>query len=199
MANDSSTAGYLLPDPNGPQPLEGDPFVEFMQAIVVGITGLDGSKVRPRWQTNVPNLPLANENWAAIGAVRTIPDTFAVELHDPDDEGTSELQRHEVIELLASFYGPLADAYAALLRDGLQIAQNREVFQLNAVALVDTGEAITAPILTKNVWQNRVDIRITVRRQVRRVYRVFNLLSANGVIHNEYYDTPLNVTETVNP
>lgn len=199
MTAASATAGYLLPEADGPQPLEGGPFVKFMQAIVVGITGLDGSKVRPRWQAMTPNLPPADESWAAIGIVHTTPDTFAVELHDPEDEGTSELQRHEVIELLASFYGPQADAYAALLRDGLQIAQNREVFLRNAAALVDTGEAITAPVLTKNVWQNRVDMRITVRRQVRRVYRVFNLLSANGVIHNEHYDTPINVTETVNP
>jgi hypothetical protein len=197
--SDSATGGYLLPDPDGPQPLQGDPFLDFMQAVVVGVLGIDGRLVRPRWQPETPNLPAANESWVALGVVDTDSDTFAVELHDPEDDGSSELQRHEVKELLASFYGPLADSYAALLRDGLQIAQNREVFQRNAVALVDTGRAIAAPVLTKNVWQNRIDMRVTVRRQIRRVYRVFNLLSANGVIYNEHYETPINVTETVSP
>lgn len=193
--NTSATGGYLTPDPIGPQPLEGDALVDFMQAIVVGITGLDGRMVRPRWQPEPPNLPNADESWVAIGITSTRRDTNAYVQHDGDGDGADNLQRHEEIDLLTSFYGPQADEYVSLLRDGLQVAQNREVMQLAGMGLVDTGDAIRAPTLVKDRWLHRIDMRVTVRRQILRRYPVLNLQSAQGTLHTEVVDTTLNVNQ----
>lgn len=181
MSNTSATGGPLAPETT-PAPLEGQDLNRFLQQVVAGISGLDGTVIFPRWQKEPPNLPSVGVNWAAVGIVRRDPDTYAAILHDPDGGGGDELQRHETIEMLASFYGPQADSYLEIFRDGLQIAQNREVLQLAGMGLVDTGEAIAVPSLVKDQWLYRVDITMTIRRQIRRVYPVLNILSSGGTI-----------------
>jgi len=166
--------------------MEGQTLNRFLNEVMVGLTGLPGKMVRPRWQPEPANVPGLNENWLAFGVMRKIPDTYAVELHYCDNElippgrGYDELQRHETFEILLSFYGPDADSNVEIFRDGLQIAQNREVFQNNAMGLVETGEALTIPALVKERWYYRVDITMIMRRQIRRIYPVFNLLSFDG-------------------
>lgn len=184
MTNSSATGGYLVPAPS-PAPLEGQDFNRFLQQIVVGITGMEGNLVRPRWQPEPPNWPAVGSDWAALGIIGRKADTFAVELHDPNGDGSSELRRHEEVELLVSFYGPNADLNAELLRDGLQISQNREVMQLASMNLVETGECLAVPSLEKDKWLYRVDLRVVIRRQIRRVYPVLNLLSANGTLNTD--------------
>lgn len=181
----SATGGFLLPAAS-PAPKEGQTLNRFLNEIMVGLTGLPGKMVRPRWQREPANIPEIDENWLAFGVMRRIPDTYAVELHysesslDPPGAGNDELQRHETFEMLLSFYGPDADSNLEIFREGLQIAQNREVFQNNAMGLVETGEALTIPSLVKEQWYYRVDMTMTMRRQIRRNYPVFNLLSFVG-------------------
>ncbi|MBB4017380.1 hypothetical protein GGR16_002409 [Chelatococcus caeni] len=184
MANDSSTGGYLVPDgPPAPQPLQDDALDDFFQGLIVGLTGLPGPMVRPRWQPKPPKQPPADADWCAIGIVNVTPDDNAYVGHVPDGaggEGVDQLQRHEVLDILASFYGPNRQHYAGMARDGLSIAQNREPLFHADMGFVGVGPLIAAPEFANQQWIKRSDFTIQVRRQVTRVYPVRNLLSAQG-------------------
>ena len=191
MTSDSSTGGFL--SPSGSPPLDDDALDDFLQALVVGITGLPGQMVRPRWQEEPPNLPPVGTNWAAIGVTHRTADTFAVEQHDGSGQGADTLIRHESVDLLCSFYGPLAETNGALLRDGLGIAQNREVLQANSMGIVSVGDLTKAPELVKNRWLNRTDLTVVIRRQITRTYPVLNLLSAEITLETDAATKIINV------
>jgi hypothetical protein len=199
--NDSSTGGYLQPSPApAPQPLQGQSFQDWLQQIIVGITGLPGPSVVPRWQLEPPDLPDVGTDWAAFGIIETIPDTFAAIIHNPTGQGDDTFQRHELVKLLVSFYGPDADSYCALLRDGLQVAQNREVMFLASVGHVETGNPQAVPSLVQNQWLYRVDIPWTVKRRVLRNYPILNLLIGQGTIISDIPQTePFTVTSSYTP
>jgi len=194
MTNTSATGGFLLPAAS-PAPLEGQDFEDFLQQIFVGLTGIPGKFVRPRWQPEPPDLPAAATDWFAFGITEWDPDTYAVEEHDRSGNGTTNLKRHETVRILLSFYGQRASYYMALLRDGLQIEQNREVFQRNAMGLVDTGRATAVPSLVKDKWLNRIDLPMTMRRLILRTYPVLNLVSFNGILYTEQQEISINVTQ----
>ena len=181
---DSSTGGFLAPV--GPQQPHGDEFEDQIQAVVVGITGLPGSLVRPRWQPTPPAQPAADVDWAALGITEVESDWDAVVSHDGAGQGTDHLQRHEVVDLLASFYGPNGRANAARLRDGLSIAQNREALFLANMGLRSVGpKIITAPALVNEQWVSRFDIAVSIRRRIDRTFSVLNLLRAQGAVRSQ--------------
>lgn len=194
MSNDSSTGGYLAPSAS-PAPIEGQTLNRFLQQIVVGITGLDPTLVRPRWQPEPPNMPAIDATWVAIGITNRKADTFAAIIRDPTGDGADTVQRHEEFDLLCSFYGPSADDTASLLREGLSIAQNREPLGLADMGLVGVSDTITAPSLVNDRWQYRLDMTVTIRRQIRRTYPVLNVLSAGITVTT---DTAPPVTSTIN-
>lgn len=176
--NTSETGGILSQSPS-PDVLEGEELADFFQRWISALTGLRGNMVRPRWQPEPPNLPKDHEDWVAIGIKRRESDTYASEVHFPEDPGYNELRRHEILHLLASFYGPRADYHAALFRDGIQVAQNREILTLNNMGLVESGDVIAVPELVKDKWLNRQDLEFSIRRQIVRHYKVLNLNSAD--------------------
>lgn len=155
----------------------------FLQAWFVGITGMDATKFRPRWQPEPPNLPAAGADWAAFGVVATKADVFPAIRHVAEDatggDGFDELQRNEEMDVLVSFYGPNADAYARALRENCQVAQNREVLLRAEMGLIETSDITTVPSLIKNKWLYRADITIRLRRLIRRQYRVENVVAAD--------------------
>lgn len=176
----------LLPN-SSPAPLEGAALNAFLQGWVVGITGVDGSLVRPRWQGEPPNLPVAGTAWIALGVAARRADRFPYV--DIPQRGTSQdpifnLQRNEELDLLLSFYdlgtNGEADYYAALFRDGTAIPQNRELLFLNGFGLVDVGDSVAVPVLTQKRWLYRVDQRTTLRRMIQRTYAVNTVLSLDG-------------------
>ena len=181
MSNTSATGGVLSPAVT-PAPLEGDALQDFFHDLFAGITGLDSTLIRPRWQPEPANIPATGTDWLAFGVTNMQADTYAAELHEPDGSGYNELRRHQTLTLLLSFYGPNAGAYCDRLRDGLQVSQNREPLQLANMGLVATGDARSVPELVKQRWYNRVDCELTVRRQIVRKYDVLNLLSGSGEI-----------------
>jgi hypothetical protein len=193
MPNTSATGGYLLPDPTT-NPIDDGALDAFLQAIVVGVTGLAGSLVRPRWQPEPPNLPDYGTDWAAIGVTDYEPDDFAVEIWNPNTLST-DLQRQEKLSILVRFYGPNARSYSGLFRDGLQLDQNREQLYINGFALVNTGRPLRVPELIKDRWLDRVDIPWTCRRAIDRNYQVLSLVSAGITL--EALDKTL-LTETIN-
>lgn len=170
--------------PDTPAPLDDDGLDDFLQSLVAGVTGLAGSRVRPRWQPTDPNLPQSGD-WAAVGIVSRSADTFAVVQHDGVADGVDRFQRHEILSVMCGFYGPHSASNAARLRDGLQVAQNREVLLLNAMGLIDVSDFTKAPTLVKSVWLSRTDMTFRLKRQIRRDYPVLNILSSGGVIYSD--------------
>lgn len=126
-------------------------------------------------------MPAGDVTWAAIGITNRRADTNAVVIHGPTGNGADTIQRHEEFDLLCSFYGPAADDAASLLREGLSVAQNREPLFLADMGLVSASDTITAPALINDRWQYRIDMTVTIRRQIRRTYPVLNILTA-GII-----------------
>jgi hypothetical protein len=186
MPNTSASGGYLVPATT-PAPLEGNALVDFLQAWVVGVTGLSGANVRPLWQPEPPNIPSETTDWLAFGIVRRTPDDYVAEIHHATGNGYDELRRHEILHLRASFYGPNADNYASILRDGMQVSQNHEVLSANSMGFVESGEPVTVPELLKEKWLYRVDLPFSIKRQIVRQYGVENILTANGTLNNEVY------------
>lgn len=177
MANTSATGGYVQPASTA-TPEEDLALDLIVQAMVAGITGLDGSLVRPRWQPTQPRMPEITVTWCAIGVTLIRPDDNAAIEHDPTGQGADNLVRHEDLEVLATFYGPEAALRAAMLRDGLQIAQNREAINASGIGFVKAGEIRPVPELVNQQWVRRQDLPISLRRIVRRTYPVLNILSA---------------------
>jgi hypothetical protein len=196
MVNNSATGGYLLPA-SSPAPLEDQALLRFFQTLIVGITGLPGSLVRPYWQERPPDVPDAGVAWAAFKITKRPSDEYPYVGRNPygAEDGADHLQRHELLEILTSFYdtgvtglantGGSADANAALLRDGLMIGQNREPLFKIGYGLVRIGEVVTLPNLFKQRWQNRVDFEWAVRRQIDRSYPVETLVAATGDLYTD--------------
>ena len=182
QAPDSSVNGYLQPGrsdefsldhpQNGfdagslglPQ-LEGQSLEDYLQQYVAGVSYLDGTLVRPRWQEEPPNLPDFGVDWCAVGIVNHRPiGLYAAVVHHGDGDGHDEMQRHEDLDVLASFYGPNADSYATNLHNGLMIWQNVSVLRLVGMAFVDISDHTRAPELIKSRCWERIDKTLTLRR-----------------------------------
>lgn len=181
--NTSATGGYLQPTSTGPA--QDAELEDQIQAAIVGITGLAGSLVRPRWQQNPPKQPAINVNWCAFGITRQRSDNFNAVRHISAGDGSDQSITHETIELLVSFYGPAGQANAAAFKDGLQIPQNMEVLQSQGMAFYEARDTIAAPELISAQWMRRFDVPFTLRRQITRTYPVLNLLGAGGSIQSE--------------
>lgn len=197
----SNFVGYLAPIST--PPLEGDALEDTIHDLIAGVSGLDGTLVRPAWQIEPANIPTAGTAWAAFRIARREIALFPYVGHDgaytyPDPQqdpplkGADQLQQQEQLEVLVSFYdlgagatngvGGQADAYCALFRDGLYIAQNREALMAQGIVLAYTGDAIAVPSLLKERWLYRVDLSLTLRRAIERTYPVYNIESAQGTI-----------------
>lgn len=180
----SSTGGYLPPATSSP-PLEGAALLDFVQAVLVGVSGLSGPMVRPSWLAVPSNIPDVGTAWCSFSILNRPSDTFAFVEHDPDGnagEGVDKLQRQEEVNVLARFYDlgstGLADMYAARTRDGFAIPQNLEVLLANGWAFVSAGEPTPVPVLAAERWQYRVDLPLVFRRQIDRQYNILNIESA---------------------
>ena len=176
--NDSSTGGYLAPSVASP-PLEDAELDALIQQMVVGITGLPGNMVRPRWQPVVPKQPEPGVNWCAIGITAQENDANPVIQHSGADSGSDTYIRHQGIEVLTSFYGPNGKRYAQQLSDGLAIPQNREQLGVNDMAFVEAGAIRSVPEQVNQQWIRRYDLMVWLRRKITRSYAVLNLLSAD--------------------
>lgn len=168
---------------DGPRPKEDQTLDDFLQQLVAGITQLPPSLVFPRWQDagfgEEPNIPDAGIDWAGVGVVEEESDPgWAYYAHEGANDGRDDLSQHETVTLLCSFYGPNAGWYAGLLRDGIQIPQNREVLQLNGMGLVRAPHRTIIPEYIKGRWLRRVDYRVYIHREIRRQYPILNLLQA---------------------
>jgi hypothetical protein len=188
--NDSSTGGYLSPAVASP-PLEDDALTAIFQQMIVGITGLPGSMVRPRWQPNPPKQPEPTVNWCALGISVQTPDDGPAIVHNGAGNGSDTYIRHEQIDVLASFYGPGAMQNSQLLSDGLAIPQNLEQLKAQDMNSVDTGAIRAAPDLINEQWVRRYDLELTFRRKITRSYAVLNILTAQGTVQTQNVTAPI--------
>jgi hypothetical protein len=180
-APDSSTGGPLLPLAG--DPLEDENLDDFLQAFVVGITGMPGTLVYPRWQPEPPNIPEWGVDWAAVGVSMREGDTYAVEEHEED--GTSIVTRHETLDITTTFYGPNCQANASLLRDGLGLAQNREPLFANGMGLVSVGQLQRGGDLVKNRWMQTSELPWSIRRIINRVYPIRDIVGLVVTVQTE--------------
>jgi hypothetical protein len=189
MATDSTTAGYLLPTSESPVT---ESFDDVLQSAVVGITGLAGPLVRPRWQPEPPNQPDFGADWCALGTVRIEFDGNASQRQETvGDASYVTVERDQVMSVLHSFYGPNARLYCERMRAGLELGQNRDVIVAAGLGLVAVGDSVTAPMLMKERWVNRIDVTITYRRRVATRFAVATVLAGDIGLNNELYLTPI--------
>jgi hypothetical protein len=160
-----------------------------LQAAAVGMTGLDGTLVRPLWQNPPPKQPDPTVNWCAIGVLGFTPDAgpYITHIAGPlitDPSADLEI-RHEEFEVLTAFYGPNARAYSTILRDGLGVTQNLEPLKSQGLFYVEALPQRIVPELLNKQWVRRVDMVLRFRRMVARAYGINNILAADIHIQDD--------------
>ena len=167
MTNTSVTGSSLLPVGEA---LPADASLEdVLQAHVVGITGLPGALVRPRWQPTVPKMPEPCETWAAIGISTTDADAGPVLNQGAEVGGYI---RHETIQVMVTFYGPHAEQKIKQLRDGMHIRQNNQALLAIKAKVVQCGDIKSVPEQYNMQWVRRYDMTYTLHRRVELTYPI---------------------------
>ena len=163
MTNDSSTGGYILPS-SSPQPDDVSLDI-ILQNLIVGITGIAGAMVRPRWQLVPPIEPDITQDWCAVGVTDELPDDgLPSETFDGTKLTTIE---YLVVTVIASFYGPNARLNAENFRKGIMVAQNREALYFQNISLVERpGGIVFAPTFIATRARPRADVSFRLRRSI---------------------------------
>jgi hypothetical protein len=183
MANTSATGGYLTPTSTAP--LDDDALLDFLHDVLQGVTGLPANMVRPAYQANPPKRPGIATNWIGFFTSNHLPEAGNAYLKIAEDGESSQQIRHETFDMRISAYGPASAGYAAMIRDGLEIAQNREILYLAGMAYVDASAIVSLGDLVDELWYRRSDITLTFRRELGRDYAILSLLGADGTINTE--------------
>lgn len=174
MSNDSTSAGYLTP--GGTAPAYDEALERELSRWVLAVSGLATGMVRPRWTPVLAAQPAADVNWCGFGIIDFEPDASPAFIQS--DADSSELWRHEVIECMASFYGPAGQRLGTQFRDGIAVPQNNEALNAAGLSLSDYSKLTGFPELINNQWVRRYDITVRLRRKVVREYGIKSLVEA---------------------
>jgi hypothetical protein len=177
MSNTSASGGYLLPQQQA-SPFGNLTFEQFLQTVLVGISGLPGDLVIPRWQTDEPTQPDIHVNWLSFALTEDDSDTNAYV--GIDSNGNNQFMRMEALTLQTTFYGPQSLEYAKALRDGFQIKQNLEALGKANMGFVNTSRMTRVPDLVNERWVDRWEMSVYLRREILRVYPILTFLSGSG-------------------
>ena len=181
MSNDSTTTGYLTPTGNAP--LYDEPLERELSRWVRAITGLPAGMVRPRWTPEQAAQPAASVNWCGFGITGFEADAGPALVQGDEN---SELWRHEVVECMASFYGPGSQGIASIFRDGVSVPQNNHAMtDITALSLADCSGLTAFPELINNQWVRRYDVTVRLRRKVIRTYGIKPLAEAGQITIGE--------------
>lgn len=177
--NNSSTGGVLQPHPQ-PPPIDAVPanltIVQFIQSILVGLSGFPGPLVRPSWQSEPLKQPDIGVNWLAFGIAANEPDANAYQT--VNDDGSVTLQRQETLRIAISVYGPAAMENITLIRDGFQIPQNVAALKRANIGYVDITDAHHVPDLVNERWIDRYTCELILHRYIQRDYQILDFVSA---------------------
>jgi hypothetical protein len=200
--NTSATGGFLRlsPVPGQKAPEQTD-IEDVLQALIVGITGICGTLVRPRWQPSPPDEPGPQADWCAFGITRHDPHNFPVIRHhgavavgdsltdsDSNDEGDGydEITDLETLTVLASFYGPRHMDLARTFRVGLHVPQNRKILLEHNMNFTRAGSIVPVPALIAMQWRARADLSLTFQLMTSRTYAVLNLQQMDGTLVSDH-------------
>lgn len=179
MSNTSATGGYLRATNTQVDNLD---LRRFIGTVLVGISGYAPEFVRPAWQPNPARIPGIDVDWMAFGMTSRRADNDPYQVEKENGDLTLQI-RHEELDFLLTFYGPNCIGNAAAFRDATDVTQNQEALYLAGMAIVDVSDITHAPELVNERWFDRCDMTMTIRREIRREYRILNFVAANGVIH----------------
>lgn len=172
--NNSSDRGYLTPTASSQQ--DDIELERSLSRWVRGVSGLDAGRVLLRWLPEQPHIPAAGDNWCSVGVMTMSPDDNPAFVNQTDD--STELWRHELIEVMVSFYGPNSQRYAGIFTDGIGVTQNNAELNQSGLSLVTYSAIIAAPELINNQWIRRYDQHVTLRRKVVREYAIRSIIEA---------------------
>lgn len=188
--NNSSSGGYLTPTSSDGFP-SGLSLTQFIQTFIVGVSGFDGTLVRPKWQVEPLKNPLGNVDWIAFAVAINNPDAYAYVWIDQDEN--TNLQRQDRLEIQMSFYGPNAQENSSIILDGFQIPQNLEALRMVNMGYLGITPAIRGPDLVNEKWIDRYETSLILTRQVQRVYPILSFASVAGVIHTVIDSAEVNI------
>lgn len=175
MSNNSSNqSGWLTPLGNDP---EYDDALETRLADwLQNVAGYPQGSVWPRWQQTHPTLA-ADTNGCLFNLV-IAPADDSPAFAEQTDDGV-QLWRHEIIECMASFYGPAGMQYAARFRDGICIEQNNSTLNASGLTLVNYGSINSFPEFINELQVRRHDMVVCLRRKVIREYGIKSLVETS--------------------
>lgn len=183
--NNSSTGGILQPHPQ-PPPIDAVPagltLVQFLQILLVGMSALPATMVRPDWQPEPPKQPDLPINWLAFGVGSVTPDANA---YQAVESGVVTLARQETLRIVISVYGPAAQENITLIRDGFQIPQNNASLKRANMGYVDISDARHIPDLVNERWIDRYVCELTLHRCIQREYPILDFTSATGTVYTQ--------------
>jgi hypothetical protein len=192
MTNTSATGGYLTPTNVA---LDNNALKRFIHGVLVGVTGLDNTLVRPAYQPNQPVIPDLTVDWCAFAIVNRRP---AAMPWTAQGNSNAELSTNELFDVFVNFYGPNCMGYAAILRDGLQIPQNSDQLNAAGIAVIGVQDVLYVPELINDRWFERADITINLNRNLSRTYDILTLLGIEGTLYfDDVATAEFNAGETV--
>ena len=180
MSNTSATGGYLLPLTGGS--IDGLDLRRAIGAVLVGISGIDGTLVRPSWQQNPPPIPGIDVNWIAFFIQERRGDSNSYQ--QVQDSESSFLSRHEDLDILLSFYGVDCLQIAANVREGFELTQNNEIMLTNGLAFVRMGAITHIPELINDRYFDRADSVLTLRHEITKNYSILSFEKEQVTIIN---------------
>lgn len=178
--NDSTLSGYLTPlgtAPHYDEALDSD-----LAAWIVGVSGLPPEMVMAKWSDPPPATPEAGITWCDFFTTVKLADAPGFQTHD---EQQDVLRQTESVDVTCGFYGPGAQAVAALFRDGLCVAQNNAELNLLHLTFCHCGELTPDPEFINNQWLRRYTLTVALKRDIARRYGIRSLLSSTVNIIGE--------------
>lgn len=173
----SATGGYLLPTTS---PLDNSALQDFIHDVIVGVTGIDNTLIRPSYQQNPPPQPDIGVDWAAFAIINRKPAAMPWNTQEDND---AILSTNELFDVFVTFYGPNCMGNAAILRDGLQVPQNSDQLVAAGMAVLGFEDIRYVPDLINDRWFERADITINMNRNLSRTYDILPLLRATGTMY----------------
>lgn len=168
------TTAYVLPTSTQALP-NNLTLIQFIQSILVGVSGIAGEFVRPRWQPDPAKQPALTKDWIAFSITNLKKDFNAY-------IDTTKFIRHEDLEIMCAVYGPNCQSIAEQILDGLQIPQNREALTAAGLGITAATDAMHMPDIVNERWIDKYEISIFMKREVNRAYSIGEIASAEGVI-----------------